>query len=97
MGSSLILDVEVEMHLLGCPVWPVGRYMVRGQLDTDAPLAGRIDHRVPVVFFEDVATKHTSPEGALGMQVGGIEHNYPAHHVHDTNTTSPTRRRDDRR
>jgi hypothetical protein len=44
-----------------------------------------------------VATKHTSPEGALGMQVGGIEHNYPAHHVHDTNTTSPTRRRDYRR
>ena len=43
MGSSLILDVEVEMHLLGCSVWPVGRYMVRGQLDTDAPLAGRID------------------------------------------------------
>ena len=52
--ASLVLDVEVEMHLLGGPMRPARRNMVRRQLHADPPLSGGVDDTVPIVVLEDV-------------------------------------------
>src|SRR5215467_2436248 len=52
--GSRVVDVEVEMYLLGSPVRPVGRNMVRRQLHADPPLSSGVDDAVPIVVLEDV-------------------------------------------
>ena len=44
--GSRVVDVEVEMHLLGSPIRPVGRNMVRRQLHADPPLSSGVDDAV---------------------------------------------------
>src|SRR5580692_6638458 len=65
--SSRVVDVEVEMHLLGSPIGPVGRKMVRRQLHTDPPLSRGVDDAVPVVVLEDVPAENACPERTLGI------------------------------
>jgi len=84
VGSSRVVDVEVEMHLLGGPVRPVGRNMARRQLHADPPLSSGVGDAVPVVLLEDVPAENASPERALGTQVGRVEHDHLTHHVHNT-------------
>jgi len=86
--GSLVLDVEVQMHLLGSPVRPVGRHMVRCQLHADPPLSSSVDDAVPIVVLDDVPAEDASPERALGTQVSRVEHDYLTHHVHDPHTTA---------
>jgi hypothetical protein len=85
--GSRIVGVEVEMHLLGSPIRPVGPNMVRCQLHTDPPLSSAVDDAVPIVVLEDVPAENASPERTLGIKVGCIEHDHLAHHVHDRHTT----------
>jgi hypothetical protein len=85
--GSRIVGVEVEMHLLGSPIRPVGRNMVRRQLHTDPPLSSAVDDAVPIVVLEDVPAENASPERTLGIKVGCIEHDHLAHHVHERHTT----------
>src|SRR5215471_15502609 len=87
MRGSRVVDVEVEMNLLGSPVRPAGRNMVRRQLHADPPLSGGVDDAVPIVVLEDVPAEHACPERTLGMEVSRIEHDHLTHHVHDTHTT----------
>nr|WP_239119152.1 hypothetical protein [Planotetraspora thailandica] len=65
--GSRIVDMEVEMHLLGSPMRPVGRNMVRRQLHADPPLSSGVDDAVPIVVFEDVPAENASSERTLGM------------------------------
>jgi hypothetical protein len=51
--GSRVVDVEVEMHLLGSPMRPVGRNMVRRQLHADPPLSSGVDDAVPIVVLKD--------------------------------------------
>jgi hypothetical protein len=85
--GSRVVDVKVEMHLLGGPMRPVGRYMVRRQLHADPPLSSGVDDAVPIVVLEDMPAQHACPERALGIQVGGVKHDHLTHHVHDTHPT----------
>lgn len=87
VGGSGVLDVEVEVHLLGAPMRPVGWNMVRRQLHANPPLSGGVDHTVPSPLLEGLTAEDASPEGALGMQVSRVEHDHLAHHVHDRNST----------
>jgi len=81
--GSRVIDVEVEMHLLGSPMRPVRRNMVRSQLHADPPLSSGIDDAVPIVVLEDVPAENASPERALGMQVSRVEHDHLTHHLHN--------------
>ena len=67
MRSPRIVNVQVEMHLLGDPMRPAGRNMVRRQLHADPPLSSGVDDAVPIVVLEDVPAENASPERALGM------------------------------
>jgi hypothetical protein len=70
--------------------------MVRRQLHADPPLASSVDNAVPIVVLEDVPAENASPERALGMQVGCVEHDHLTHHVHDTHITEVSAWRADR-
>lgn len=83
VSSSRIEDVQVEMKLLGYSVRPLRRKMIRRELYADAPLTRGVDDAVEALLFEDVSAEDSSPERALGMNVGRIEHDHLAHHVHD--------------
>ena len=91
--GSRVVGVEVEMHLLGSPMRPVGRDVVRRQLHADPPLSSGVDDAVPIVFLEDVPAEDASPERALGMKVGRVEHYYLTHYVHDAYITGATAER----
>jgi hypothetical protein len=65
--GSWVIDVEVEMHLLGSPMWPIGRNVIRHQLHADPPLSSGVDDAVPIVVLENVPAENASPERALGM------------------------------
>ena len=60
--GSWVIDVQVEMHLLGSPIRPVGRNMVRRQLHTDPPLSGGVDDAVPIVVLDDTSAENACPE-----------------------------------
>lgn len=78
-----LLDVQVEVYLLGRPpVGPDGRHMFRRQLDTHPPLARRVDDAVPILVLKDMASQDGSPERALRMQILSIEHDHLAHNFH---------------
>jgi hypothetical protein len=65
--GSRIVHVEVEMYLLGGPMRPVGRNMVRRQLHADPPFSSGVDDAVPIIVLEDVHAENACPERALGM------------------------------
>lgn len=83
MRSSAVFDVQVEMQLLGCSMRPLRRNVVGRELHADAPLASGVDDAVETVVFEDVPAEDSSPERALGMQVGRVEHDHLTHDVHE--------------
>ena len=80
--GARIFDVQIDMHLLRSPVRPVGWNVVRRELYADMPLAGGVDDAVKPVVPEDVPAEHPRPERALGLEIGSIEHDYLAHHLH---------------
>src|SRR5690348_14595647 len=59
--------------LLWRPVGPIGRHMIGRELHAEPPLAVNY-HAVPVLLRGDGAAQQIGPEGALGRQVGGVEH-----------------------
>jgi hypothetical protein len=67
MRGSRVVDVEIEMHLLGSPIRPAGRNMARRQLHTDPPLSSGIDDAVPTVVLEDAPAENACPECTLGI------------------------------
>jgi hypothetical protein len=75
MRGREVVDPQVEMDLLlRRPVGPSGGHMVRRELHAQPPLA--VDHHaVSLVVRFDRAAQQTCPEGALGGQIGGVEHN----------------------
>lgn len=73
VGSTWIVDVQVQMHLLRAPERPVRRNVTRCQLYANPPLAVGVDNAVPCLVRKDVATQNRGPECALGMQVGCVE------------------------
>ncbi len=76
-----VVDPQVEMYLLRRPVRPIGGNMVRRELNAEPPLA--VDqHAVPIVVRVDRASHQTCPEGALGGQVGGVEHDDLSRDLH---------------
>ncbi len=66
VGGSRVVDVEVEVHLLGGAMRPVGRNVVRRELHAEPPLSSGVDDAVPLVVLEDVAAENAGPERALG-------------------------------
>jgi hypothetical protein len=74
VGGREVLDPQVEVDLLlGCAVRPVGRDMVRRQLNSDPRFA--VDHHpVPVVLGVDRAVEYAGPESALSREICGVEH-----------------------
>lgn len=86
--GAVVLDVEVQRHLLGSPVRPVGRHMVRCQLHADPLLSSSVDDAVPIVVLEDVPAEDAGPERALGTQVSRVEHDYLTPHAHNPHTTA---------
>jgi hypothetical protein len=83
MCRPRILDVQIEMDLLGSSIRPIGRNVVWRELDADAPGAGGIEHAVKsLVSVIDVAAENLSPERAFSRRVCGIEHDYLTHHFH---------------
>lgn len=77
-----VVDVEIEMHLLGRTVRPIGRDVIVGELHADHPLIVRIEHAVELVIAEHPASDHPRPEVALGGQIGCIEHDDLPHDLH---------------
>ncbi len=79
-----IIDMQIDMDLLGSSIGPIRRDMVRRQLDADAPRAGGIKYAVkPLVSVVDVAAKNPSPERAFSRRVCCIEHDYLTHTFHN--------------
>jgi len=66
-------DVEAPSHVLRRAVGPVRRDVIRRQLDAQPPLA-LDDDAVPVVVPVHLPVQQPRPEGALGLPVGGVEH-----------------------
>ncbi len=80
--SLWISDVEVEMYLLRSAIRPLRRNVVWNSLHADEPLAGGTDDGMKLVIAEDVPAEDPRPEAALGVKIGGVEHNHLTHHVH---------------
>ena len=59
--------------LVGRAFRPVGRDMVRRQLNSDPRFAVE-HHPVPVVLGVDLAVEHARPESALSPEIRGVEH-----------------------
>jgi hypothetical protein len=78
-----IVDVEVEVHLLRRAVGPVGRRVLRRELNPDPPLASRVDDGVKRVVDGDVAVQPSCPEGALGAQVCSVEDDLRSYGIHE--------------
>lgn len=70
------------MYLLKSPIRPLRRNVVRHNLHADVPLAGGTDEAAKTVVPKDVRVEHASPEPALSIQIGGVEHDHLAYHVH---------------
>jgi hypothetical protein len=84
MCCPRILDVQIEMDLLGSSIRPIGRDVVPRELDADAPRPGGIKHAVKsFVSVEDVPAENPSPERAFSRRVWGIEHDYLTHRFHN--------------
>jgi hypothetical protein len=86
MCSSRVLDMQVEMHLLGAPMRPVGRNVAGCQLYADSPLSSGVNDAVPIAVLEYVPTENARPEGTLGMEIDRIEDDYLTDHLHRRDT-----------
>lgn len=67
MRGSGVVDVEVEVDLLGGAIGPVRRNVVRCELHADPPLAVGVNNTVPAFVLEDPAAKQPGPERTLRM------------------------------
>lgn len=77
-----IRHVQVEVHLLGRSVGPIGRHVTGRELHPEEPLPGAVDDAVELVVAEHVSVQHARPEGALGREVRGVEDDDVAHQLH---------------
>ena len=82
VGQHWVVDVEIEMDLLRVSVGPFGRDVVGRELHADHPPIFRVEDAMELVVRENLACEHARPEGALGGQVGCIEHDYLTHDLH---------------
>lgn len=83
--DSRIFDVEVEMHLLRSTIRPLRRDVIGRVLHPDMALAGRTDDAVELVVAKHLRPEYAGPEPALGVEVGRVEDDYLADHVHSSN------------
>jgi hypothetical protein len=65
--------VEVDVHLLGRTLWPLGLDVGRGVLHADRPVSRLVDHALELIVSEDASADHSGPEGALGLNIGGVK------------------------
>ncbi len=84
MRGLEIVDPQVDMDLLRRPVGPVGRNMVRRELNAEPPLAVH-HHAVPtvIVVCNDRPAQQSSPEGTDGVQVGCVEDDDRSRDLHE--------------
>lgn len=75
-------NVEVEVDLLWRAVRPLWLDVVWNQLDAELPLAIDPDVAPACAVFNHRSAKQPGPEGALGVNVRGVEHDHPVFHVH---------------
>lgn len=81
------VEVEVDLLLLGA-VRPLWCDVVRGPLDSDAPLPGGVNDTVEVVIVvDDVPADDTGPESTLGRGVGGVQHDDAPDRLHRRDTS----------
>src|SRR5690606_952631 len=67
-----VLHPEIEMDLLRVTVGPFRRHMIGSQLDSYPRLSVDVDHAESVVDVQG-PVEYSSPEIALGLDVGGVE------------------------
>jgi hypothetical protein len=67
-----VVDPKVEVDLLRVPMRPLGRDVVRRELDPNTRLTVD-EHHVPVVLSVHCATEEPGPKAALGGQIRGVE------------------------
>ena len=67
-----VVDPKVEVDLLRVPMRPLGRTVIRRELDPHPWLTFDDDH-VPVVLSVHCATEEPGPKAALGGQIRGLE------------------------
>lgn len=74
VGATWIADVKIEVDLLLLSAgWPLGNYVVGGQLNTDSPPVLSIDDAVPAILTRDEPLEDPHPKGTLGLEVWRIE------------------------
>ena len=83
VSSGDIVDIQVEVNLLRFTIGPVRRNMVWGELKTETWHTIHVQ-RVPIVLNLDCALQEACPEGALGGEVRGVEHDDLAERFHRT-------------
>ena len=68
--------------------------MVGCELNPDPPSAVGVENAVPavVVVGDDATAEHACPEGALGGQVGGVEHDDLSSDLHSQSSGVQLRR-----
>jgi hypothetical protein len=77
-----VVNMKIQVDLLRITVGPLRRQMAWGELDPDDPAILGIEDVVEVVVGKHSAIEHASPEGALGIEIAGIEDHYPSHDFH---------------
>ena len=82
VGSRRVVDVQIEMDLLGDAIGPIRRNMVGRELHAEYPSTVCVDHAVPIGIHNDAATQHSRPERALGGQISCVEHDYLPNDLH---------------
>lgn len=85
MGAIGIGHMEVHVDLLGGTIGPFRRHVPGCMLDTDDPPSLAVDDAMePRILVDHAASEHVSPERALGLDVGGIEHHDVSDEIHVT-------------
>jgi len=82
MRLSEIFDVEVQVNLLGTPIRPVRRLMIRSQLHADYPLVLRVEDTMKTAIAQDNTSEHPSPKGTLCFDITCIKDNNSPNDFH---------------
>lgn len=69
-----MLDMEIEVDLLGVPVGPIGWDVIGRVLHSDDPPILGVEDTLELIVAENPASEHPRPEPAFGREVSCIEH-----------------------
>ena len=90
MSRVEVIDPQVDVDLLRRSIRPLGRYVVRCELNSHTWRTVD-EHRVPVVLGVDRPAEHLGPKAALGGQVSCVKNHDLVVELHSGNLCTHAR------